>query len=174
MNKFSATHILFFVLVVAAVCSRLIPHMPNFTAIGALAIFSGAYFKERLNGFWLSMGAMLVSDAIIGFHSTVPFVYGAFILMYFLSAYTLGTQFRWSILAGTSLLGSLVFFIITNTGVWFMQQDLYPKTGLGLLACFTAAIPFFGNTVMSDVLYSFALFAIFQPFAKTAKVEVRP
>ena len=53
---------------------------------------------------------------------------------------------------GTSLLGSILFFIFSNAGVWAMATT-YPKTVAGLLQCYALAIPFFHNTVISTVLF---------------------
>ena len=59
-----------------------------------------------------------------------------------------------------TLAGSVLFFVWTNFGVWAFW-NLYPHTLEGLVACYTAAIPFFRNTLLGDVVYSTALFGGF-------------
>jgi hypothetical protein len=63
-------------------------------------------------------------------------------------------------IAGATLASSLLFFIITNFAVW-ASGALYPRTAIGLLACFVAAIPFFQNTLLGDAVYSVILFGGF-------------
>ena len=63
-------------------------------------------------------------------------------------------------IAGAALASSILFFIITNFGVWAFGS-LYPKTFAGLVACYAAAIPFFQNTLVGDALYTAALFGGF-------------
>ena len=62
---------------------------------------------------------------------------------------------------GASLSGSIVFFLITNLSVW-IESGMYPKNMLGLTACYTAGIPFLGNTVMGDLFFSAAMFGIYE------------
>jgi hypothetical protein len=59
-----------------------------------------------------------------------------------------------------TLAGSLLFFALSNFGVW-MGEGLYPKTGEGLLACYVAAIPFLANSVVGDLAYATLLFGGF-------------
>lgn len=65
---------------VVAALSRIIPHAPNFTPIGALALFAGASFQGRFLAFAVPIAAMLLSDAVLGFHGEMPAVYASFLL----------------------------------------------------------------------------------------------
>ncbi len=56
--------------------------------------------------------------------------------------------------------GSLQFFLITNAATWLMS-GMYPLTAAGLATCYIVAIPFFGNTLASDLLYSGVLFGLY-------------
>jgi hypothetical protein len=56
-----------------------------------------------------------------------------------------------------SLAASVLFFVVTNFAVWAMGS-MYPKSAGGLLACYVAAIPFFGNTLLGDAFFTAVLF----------------
>jgi hypothetical protein len=61
------------------------------------------------------------------------------------------------------VLSSILFFIVTNFGVWLTGGGwFYPKTWQGLMECYTLAIPFFRNTVAGDLVYTGALFGLFE------------
>lgn len=145
--------------ILTAAVLRLVPHLPNFTPIGAMALFSGAYLGRRSLAFVAPLAAMLLSDAIIGFHSGMPFVYASVGLIVLLGCLTLSrvTVLR---LGGAALASSILFFAITNLGTWVVS-GMYPHTWAGLLACYVAAIPFFQNTVAGDLVYSGLLFGGF-------------
>jgi len=141
----------FCVVVLSAVFMRLIPHIPNISPIGALALFSGT-FVPSFGGFIMPIAAMFLSDVFLGFHRTIPFVYGSFLLIagigYFLRKKTSPLK----IMLGT-LLGSLLFFIITNFGVW-ITSSMYERNINGLLRCYYMGLPFFRNTIFGDFLYT--------------------
>ncbi|HET7816651.1 MAG TPA: DUF6580 family putative transport protein [Sphingomicrobium sp.] len=143
----------------AAAALRLVPHPPNFAPVGALALFSGAYLGPRALAFAAPIGAMLVSDAIIGFHSAMPFVYAGVAATVLLGQLALS---RPSLLrvAGAAIASSVLFFALTNFGVW-LQSGMYPPTLAGLAACYVAAIPFFQNSLAGDLFFSALLFGGF-------------
>src|SRR3990167_1661994 len=149
---------LFFV-VLAEIAARAIPHPPNFAPITGIALFSGSYFGG-VSAFILPLGIMLLSDAIIGFHSTMIYVYGSFLFIVLLGKF-LKTKTSFIRLTVTSLISSILFFTITNFGVW-QGGGLYPKTFQGLGQSYAMAIPFFRNTLLGDFFYTFILFYGFQ------------
>ena len=129
---------------------RLIPHPPNFTPILAISVFAGIKFNNNLFSFLVPIIAMLISDAIIGFHSGILVVYSAI----FLSA-VIAKKFN-SI--NSSVLAScIIFFLVTNFQVWIVSPG-YSKSLSGILECYTLAIPFFGMTFLSTFFYSYILF----------------
>ena len=157
-------------LIIAAAVSRLVPHPPNFTAVGAMAIFGGAYFTRERWLFLVPFLALWLSDLLLnnivyqgyvgGFtlfstHSIPVFI--AFGLIVLLSHFSL-RQVSSGRLLGTSLAASVLFFIVTNLGVW-LTGTLYPLNSAGLAACFTAAIPFFANTILGDMFFTGILFS---------------
>ena len=139
---------------------RLIPHPPNFTPIGAMALFSGAYLGRRgLMAFAAPLGAMLLSDAVIGFHTGLPFVYASIAAIVVIG--WLALRRRTPIRIGAAAVaGSMLFFIVTNFGTWAVS-GMYPLTLSGLAACYVAAVPFFQNTLAGDLFYSGVLFGGF-------------
>ncbi len=138
---------------------RLVPHPPNFTPIGAMALFGGAYFGRRALAFAAPLAALLLSDAIIGFHSGMPFVYAsvALIMLIGWAVRARMTPFR---IGAAAVLSSVLFFLVTNLGVW-LSSGMYPHTLAGLMACYVAAIPFFQNTLVGDLVFTALLFGGF-------------
>jgi len=145
-------------LVVFAALSRFIPHPDNFAPIAAMALFGGVYFGRRY-AFIVPLAAMVVSDYFIGFHNTIPYVYGSFILVGLIGIWL---QRHKSIgwIFGATLTSSALFFVVTNFGVWV--TGAYPQTFTGLVECYVAAIPFFRNTVLGDLLYVAVLFGLYE------------
>lgn len=152
----------FLVFVAAAV--RLIPHPPNFAPIAAMALFGGAYFNKKSFAFAVPLAAMFLSDAIIGFHSSMWIVYVSFALIVLIGIVLLKKVNVKNVIAA-SVTASLSFFIITNFGVWAFGT-MYPKNFAGLIECYIAAIPFIQNTLIGDLFYSGIMFGIYE-FAKS-------
>ncbi|MGD8782029.1 MAG: hypothetical protein PVH88_24085 [Ignavibacteria bacterium] len=146
--------------ILAAVFSRLIPHPPNFAPIAAVALFGGSYFVNKKLAFAVPLIAMFISDLIIGLHNLLFVVYAAFVVIVLI-----GFQLREkrSVLrvGAAAVSSSVIFFIVTNFGVW-LPGSFYPKTVGGLMACYVAAIPFFHNTLLGDLFYSAVLFGSFE------------
>jgi hypothetical protein len=149
------------VLILAAAMSRLVPHPANVAPIAAMALAGGVYLDKRW-GIVVPLAAMLLSDAIIGFHGLMPYVYGSFAVMVFLGMW-LKHHKSPSFVFGGSLASSLLFFVVTNFGVWFGGSGaFYPKTAAGLVECYVAAIPFFRNTLLGDLAYVGVVFGAFE------------
>ncbi len=145
-------------LILAMAGARFLPHPPNFTPVMSVALFASAVFLNRYVGIGLALAAMLLSDAIMGLHSTLPFVYAAMVFAGFLGFMLRDKRSPLRVLSVT-LAGSVAFFLITNLGV-FLMQDLYPRTAAGLAACYTMAIPFFKNSLAGDLAFSVVLFGL--------------
>jgi len=141
-------------MIVVAALARLVPHPPNFTPIGAVAIFGGACFADRRLALLVTLAAMFLSDLVIGFHMLMPVVYGSFALNVLLGRWLRARRTVTST-AAVTLLGAIQFFIVTNFACWV---SFYPHTLEGLLACYIAAIPFFQNTLLGDAVFVSALF----------------
>ena len=142
--------------VLAAAMSRLIPHPPNFTPVAALALFGGANFVDKSTAFLLPIGTLFLSDLFLGFSTLTPVVYGCFALVVCLGLWLRRKRSAQRV-AAAAVMGALLFFSVTNFGVWAFTP-LHPKTVNGLVECYVAAIPFFRNTLAGDLVYSTVLF----------------
>jgi hypothetical protein len=145
--------------IAAAAALRLVPHPPNFSPIGAMALFSGAYLGRRGMAFVAPLAALLLSDLVLGFNAGMNFVYASVALIVLIGWWVSSRRTVLGIAAG-ALAGSVSFFVITNFGMWLFS-GFYPLTAAGLGACFVAAIPFFQNTVAGDLFYAGLLFGGF-------------
>jgi hypothetical protein len=146
-------------MILAAAASRLIPHPPNMASITAVALFGGAYLSDKRLAFLVPLAALFLSDLILGLYAHMEIVYGSFALVVCIGL--LLRRKRTTVrVAGAALLSSILFFVITNFGVWAFGS-LYPKTTAGLVACYVAAVPFFQNTLAGDALYTAVLFGGF-------------
>jgi len=144
--------------IVMGVLSRLIPHPWNVTPIAAIALFGGTYLSKR-SAIWLPLTIVAASDFLLGWHETIPFTWGAFALTGLLG-WWIRVRPTVSRIAAGSVASSVLFFLITNFGVWLVG-NLYPMTLEGLAVCFVAAIPFFRNSLAGDLLSTAALFGGF-------------
>jgi hypothetical protein len=145
--------------IAAAAALRLVPHPPNFTPIGAMALFSGAYLSRRGLAFVAPLAALLLSDLVLGFYAGMSFVYASVALTVLIGWWVSSRRTVLRVAAG-ALAGSVSFFVITNFGMWLFS-GFYPPTSAGLAACFVAAIPFFQNSVAGDLFYAALLFGGF-------------
>ena len=146
-------------MVLLAVISRLIPHPPNIAPITGLALFSGARLNKKA-GFIIPISAMVLSDIFLGFHQTIPFVYGSFILISFIGSFFLKKNGALQLLL-VSLFSSVLFFVVTNFGVW-ATSGMYIKDINGLLTTYIMGLPFFKNTLFGDLFYSIFFFYGFE------------
>ncbi len=144
--------------VLAAALMRWLPHPPNVAPIGAMALFGGALFARKSVAVAMVFTAMLLGDLLLGFRP-VPIVYVAFAGVVGVGFLLRNNRGPWRI-AGASVAGSVLFFVVTNFAVW-AGGALFPKTFAGLVACFVAAIPFFHNTLLGDAFFTAALFGGF-------------
>lgn len=142
-------------LVALGVGSRLIPHLPNMTALTAIALKSRARFGTL--GLVLPIVSMLIGDFLIGFYDwrLLISVYASFVLVGMLGVFlNKASALR---VAGISMLGSILFFLITNGIVW-ATSPWYAKSLVGLITCYAAGVPFLMFMMCGDVLFSLALF----------------
>jgi hypothetical protein len=142
--------------ILAAAMMRLIPHPPNFTPIGAMALFGGAYLGRRWLAFAAPLGALLLSDLVLGFYSGMAFVYAATALAVLLG-WALQARRSPVRVVGAALASAVLFFLVTNFGMWLFS-GFYPLTAAGLAACFVAALPFFQNSLAGDLVFCGLLF----------------
>ena len=162
------------ILILLAAFSRILPHPFNFTPITAMALFGSAYFSKKYMAFLVPLAAMVISDAWLefisgfGFHSGTWLIYGTFALITLLGIFTLRKINLISVI-GSSILGSVIFYLITNFA-YFYSEKMYPHSWQGVLASYSAALPFFQNTLAGDLMYSGILFGSFYLLQKYVKV----
>jgi hypothetical protein len=155
------------IFIIAAAFLRLVPHAPNFAPIGAMALFAGSYL-DRKTAFILPLSAMVLSDLFIGFDSLSSrvTVYGSFVLITLLGVWLKHHRSAKNVILA-SFCASALFFIVTNFGVW-LTGTLYSKDLNGLVACYSAAIPFFRNTLAGDLFYSGIFFGGYELLKATS------
>ena len=147
-------------MILLAAFSRVLPHAPNVTPITAIALFSAVYLGKKYT-FIIPLVAMLASDYVIGFYPGMIWVYGSFAAIGLLGLWLRSHRSVRSTAVAT-VGGSVLFFIVTNFGVWASSQVSYPHTMEGLGACYVAAIPFFRNTLLGDAAYVTVLFGLYE------------
>lgn len=163
---------LFSAVLFIGVLTRLLPHWPNFTAVGAVALAGGALYRSRWAAFLLPLVMLFCSDLLInnllfadyyaGFTWFTPgaaFIYGGFLLMTLIGRYGIGRQRTFVPVLGASLGGSLVFYLVSNFGVW-LGGTMYPLNVSGLVASYVAGLPFLLNQAIATVLYASAIFGL--------------
>ncbi len=156
-------------LIVIGILGRIIPHPPNFTPIIAIALLASHVFKNKWIVILTPLMAMWISDLVINnylyagyydslliFSSSFLWVYGPIIFIALLGT-VLIKKVKMSNIALSSISGSLIFFLVTNFGVW-ISGTMFPKSLFGLIECYTFALPFFGNALVGDLVYCTILF----------------
>ncbi|MGQ9845944.1 MAG: DUF6580 family putative transport protein [Bacteroidales bacterium] len=172
-QKISLRFLVISLMIVLAAFSRLIPHPSNFAPIGAMALFGAAYFTQRYFAFLIPIISMWLSDLVLNnvvygqyfdhfvwFYQGFYWTYGSFILIGLVGIVLL-KKVKILHLVVASFLASIVFFLLSNFGVW-ASSIMYPKNVSGLIACYTAGLPFFKNTLMGDLIYTGILFGAFE------------
>ena len=151
-------------ILIALSASRFIPHPPNFTSLIALSFYVPAILGMRYLP--VLVFSFVATDIVIGLHSVTLFTWGSVFIIGLISKY-----FLLSIISRLSgaLFGALIFYLISNFGVWITGS--YGYTVEGLIACYTLALPFFGFTVVSTVLFSTIIETV-RYFYKT-KIKIR-
>lgn len=149
------------IFILIGVSFRLLPHPSNFTPLAAIALFGGVYLSKKI-AFVLPVVAMAISDIFIGYYEPklMVSVYGSFILCVILG-FWLKKHKRWYTVIGSSILGAVLFFLITNFAVWVFTP-WYLKTIPGLIECYLMALPFFRNTLLGDLFYTSCFFGVYE------------
>ena len=135
--------------------SRFVPHPPNFTSLLALSFYVPALLGIRYLP--ALIGCFLLTDIFIGFHSLTLFTWGSVMLIGLCSKFFLSNIYTRVLGA---LFGALIFFIVTNFGVWLNGSYGYSLNGL--ITCYTLALPFFGYTLISTLLFSVTIETIYK------------
>ena len=140
--------------------SRLMPHPDNFTPIIALAIMSSYFFRNINFSYAIMLFSMLLADFFIGFYSHMLFVYSSLFLIV-LIFFKISKKINYKNLFIFSFFGSVIFFLISNFGVWLVG-NLYERNINGLIECYFMAIPFFKNTIISTLIFSYSSLIVYK------------
>jgi hypothetical protein len=159
-------------MILLAAFSRIIPHIPNFSPLGAIGLFGAAYFVKKWQAFLIPIAATWLSDLFINnviyaqyypqftwFYEGFYWQYGSYLLITLAGIFILKKINPQRVIAG-ALTSTAIFFLVSNFGVW-AAGTMYPKTIEGLMACYVAGIPFLKGTLLGDLFYSGVLFGTF-------------
>ena len=158
-------NLLFIVLILLAGIFRLIPHPWNLTPVLAACLFSGFKIKPNRLALSLPLIAIFLGDITLGFYKGMGWVYISYISVVAL-ALLLNKKNSIQAKFSAPILGSFIFFFISNFGVW-NGGFLYPKTFEGLIQCYISAIPFFKNTLIGTIIYFGIFFTISEYLEKS-------
>ena len=182
--------LLLIVLVLSAAFARLVPHIHNVAPVTAVTLFAAAYFPNRRWSVLLPLSAMFFSDLVLYATKDIAYQNEAvsnmlFVYSAFAGIALLGQWLRRNVtigrVIGTSVAGSLLFFLVTNFGSWLMlsqtlstgEPAIYSRTISGLLDSYIAGIPFSRGTFLGDVFYTAFLFGGFA-LLQQAVPKLRP
>lgn len=159
LHGYALRAILAAVMIVLAAALRIAPHPWNFTPIGAMALFSGAIFRDRRIAFLFPLAALFAGDLFVGLYRAMPLIYASFLVSVLIGRWLAGhrTVVR---IGGAVFLGALQFFLLTNFAMW-LAYDTFPRTAAGLVDCYLAGLPLFGNTLGGDAFYAALFFGLF-------------
>lgn len=164
-------------LTVLGAIARLLPHPPNFAPVGATSLFAGARLPVW-QACLVPLLLMAVTDPIYAGIYGVPaysrsqlFIYGSFLISVWLGRRLRATE-NVARIGGIAILGSLQFFLLSNFPSW-LWSGRFPHTAAGLAACYSVAIPFFGWTLASDILYTAVLFGLHAWLTRTVAARER-
>lgn len=164
MNKniFTTKFITISLLILFAALCRIVTnnlHIWNFTPLVAVCLFSAARLKDWRTAFVVPMAAMLISDLALGL-SPAYYIYLIMILIT-LIGFSLNENSTGVKMVFTAGISSVLFFLISNLVVWMQSPEL-AKNGIGLMDCYTMALPFYKNQIAGDLFYMLFLFGTFE------------
>ncbi|MCB0515716.1 MAG: DUF6580 family putative transport protein [Chitinophagales bacterium] len=160
-------------LILIAVVSRFFMFIPNFQPIIGISLLGAAYLQRKYWVFLVPIAAFWLSDVVLNntvYAAYFPefslisynFIFAALamILVVLIGKVMLKNK-RWSNIWASAIVGGLLFFVVSNLGVWLFS-GMYPPNGAGLVACYVAGIPFLQNALLGDLFYTTFLFGAMQ------------
>lgn len=178
LNKINIRNSILVLIIVVAGAMRLLglgelTPWTNFTPIGAIALFGGAYFSNKFKAFAVPLITLFISDQVLNYmiFQKVVIFYGGFFWTYlsFVLMVLVGTYIKKVNVISISLASVVmvaIHWIVSDIGVVLGEGSMYPRTFAGYLEALVAAIPFERNFLYSTLVFSFAMFGGFE-FAKT-------
>ncbi len=160
-------------LILLAAFSRIIPHPPNFSPLGAIGLLGAAYFSKKWQALLVPIAATWLSDLFINnviygqyypsftwFASGFYWQYGTYLLITVIGFFLFKTKVTAPRILAGSLLSTVLFFLITNFACW-PGSTTYTQDFSGLMTCYVAGVPFLRGTLFGDLFYSGVLFGVF-------------
>ncbi len=164
-----------------AAIARIVPHMPNFAPVEGLTLFGAAYLKRKELAAILPIVLLYLTDLVINntimrpfypeskgfiwFSNYMIYSWSAMILIAILGAFTL-QKISFHRIVGATLGASIIFFLVSNFGVWLHATSFYTKDFAGLMTCYIAAVPFFKTSLISSFLFIAILFGGYEIFLR--------
>lgn len=159
-------------LVLIAAFSRVVPHMFNFSPLGAISLFGAAHFNKKWQAILVPVAATWLSDLFLNnviytqYYSGFTWIpggfywqYGSYVLIV-LAGLLIFRKVTFTRVLGGALAATVIFFLLSNFGVW-LGSRAYPQNFSGLMACYAAGVPFLKGTILGNLVYSAALFGTF-------------
>jgi hypothetical protein len=171
-QKFTLTFSVLTGMILLAAFSRIIPHMPNFSPLGAIGLFGAAYFQKKWQAFIIPVAATWLSDLFINnviyakYYPTFTWLYHGFYWQYgtyvliILAGMIMLKKVNPARVIAASLISTAIFFLVSNFVCW-PGSATYPQNVGGLMTCYAAGIPFLKGTLLGDLFYSGVLFGSF-------------
>jgi hypothetical protein len=158
-------------IILLAAFSRIVPHMPNFSPLGAIGLFGAAHFNKKWQAILIPLAATFLSDLFINnviyaqYYPTFTWLsqgfywqYGAYVLITLVAFFIFKKVNSATVLTG-ALASSAIFFLVSNFGCW--PGNFYPQNFGGLMQCYAAGVPFVKGTILGDLFYSAVMFGGF-------------
>lgn len=174
-----------FALITLAISTRLLPHWPNFTALGAAALFSGSFYKKKSLAYLIPLVALFLSDLIINnviygaFYPSFQFLSEGFYFMYlgiiltvFIGQYAAISKGKPMNLALAAISSSLLFYFVTNFGAW-LGNPMYTQNFYGLVNSYVAGLPFLINGSLASLIYAYSIFSAYWYFSKDSAFSMK-
>jgi hypothetical protein len=152
-------------LVLIGILLRFIPHTANFTPVAAIALFAGVYLNKK-QALLVPLLLMVISDMFLGIHNVVIFTWGSFALVTLIGFWARKHKTIKGIVS-SSLVSSILFYLVTNFGVWF--TGWYPQDLKGLTDCYILGVPFLRIFTISTLLYTVIFFGAYEFIASRVR-----
>lgn len=172
ITKINIRFSVIFAIILLAAFSRVIPHMPNFSPLGAISLFGAAYFSKKWQAIAIPLMATWLSDLFINnviygqyypefiwFYKGFYWQYLSYVLIVLFGLFSLKKRSIVKVVSA-SLASTIIFFTISNFGVW-ASSNMYVNNLQGLINCYIAGIPFIKGTFLGDLFYTSTLFGAF-------------
>lgn len=165
-------------MILLAAFSRLIPHWPNFTATGAIALFGAAYFSKKYLALIVPVFALWLSDLAINniayaelnesfvwFQSYQLYTIIPMIAIVLFGSYLFKKITALKVLGG-SIVATAIFFLVSNFGTWLSPFSIFSPDAIGLVNTYVAGLPFALNSLLGNLFFSTVMFASYSFITK--------